>query len=111
MREGRIKSDLENALIVSQAHQPQQVKLQAPKTVHRTNEAQDQVSPLDQASHLDQVNLAQRVVVHSNESKRRSQRLRKFKIKSSKPLLDFKAVSQEEKPSLDVTSVPNVIVM
>ena len=111
MREERIKNDLENALIVSQAPQPQQVKHQVPKIVRKTNEEEDQVNPLDQDSHLDQVSLVQRVVVHSSESKRRSQLLRKFKIKSSKPLRDFKAISRVEKPNLDATSVPNAIVM
>jgi hypothetical protein len=98
-------------LIVSQAPQPQQVKLQVPKIVLRTNEAEDLVSPLDQASHLDPVSLVQLEVVPSSESKRRSQLLKKFKIKSSKPLRDFKAISQVEKPNLDATSVPSAIVM
>jgi hypothetical protein len=112
-KEEKIRKGQENALIVSQAHQPQRVKdkHQAHQIVRKTNEAEDQVSPLDQASPIVLVSPAQREVVPSSVSKKRSQRLRKFKIKSSKPSRDFKAISQEEKPNLDVTSVPNAIAM
>jgi hypothetical protein len=111
MREGSKKNDLENELIVSQEHQILQVKHQTLKIVLRTQEVQDQVSHQDQASHLDRVSPVQLEVVLSSESKRRNQRLRKYKIKSSKPLRDFRAISPVEKPSLDATSVPNAIVM
>jgi hypothetical protein len=105
MREGRIKSALENALTASQELQPQRVKLQEVKTVLRTNAGEDLHNPIDQGSPV------QREAVLSSVSKRRSLPLRRSKIKSSKPLLDFKAVSQVEKPNLDVTSVPNAIAM
>ena len=111
MREGRIKNDLENELIVNQEHQILRAKLQALKIVLRIKEVQDQISLQDLASHLDRVSPVQLEVVPSSESKRRNQLLRKFKIKSSKPLRDFKAISLVEKPNLDATSVLNAIVM
>jgi hypothetical protein len=113
MKEEKIRKGLENALIVSQGLQPQRVKVkhQAHQIVRKTNEAEDQVSPLAQASPIARISHVQQEVIPSSVSKRRSQLLRKFKIKSSKPLRDFKAVSQVEKPNLDATSVPNAIAM
>jgi hypothetical protein len=105
MREGRIKNALENVLTVSRELQPQRVRLQELKTVLRTNEVEDL------ASQIDQVSPVQREGVLSSVSRRRSLPLRRSKIKLSKPLLDYKAVSQVEKPNLDVTSVPNEIAM
>jgi hypothetical protein len=107
MKEEKIRKGLENALIVSQVPQPPRVKVkhQAPQIVRRTNEAEDLVSPIDLVSHV------QREVVPSSVSKKRSQLLRKFKIKSSRPLRDFKAISRVEKPNLDAISVPNAIAM
>ena len=111
MREGRIKNGQESELIVNQEHQILRDKLQPLKTVLKNKEVLGQVNLQDLDSQLDQANLVQLEVVPSSESKRRNRLQRKFKIKSSKHLQDFKATSLEEKPSLDATSVPNVIVM
>lgn len=103
---GKDKNVLENVLIASQARQilQAQAKHQVHQIVLRNKEVEDLDSHLDLDSHVPQEE------PRSSVFRRRNQRLKKFKIKSSKPSLGFKAISQVEKLNQDVTSVPSATV-
>ena len=98
----RIKNVQENASIASLELLIQEAKPQEQPIV---------LKALDLANLIDQVgNNSVQAVTRSSACKRRSLLQKKSKIKSSRLWQDFKAISQEERRSQDVISVPNVTV-
>jgi hypothetical protein len=109
MPETEIKSVHESASTVSQEHLVHPVRHKVVKIDQQMREVQDPRSRAQVNPHV-QDSLSDLAVARNNAFKRQSLLQRKSRIKSSRPLLDFRATSPEEKLNHEETSVPSATV-